>query len=96
MNKTDELALVVELACLTNDRTPAEHRALVAVAKRVDRAKNVQQRWNRYLDGTRLVGCDYSSGHEKSCVCRGDRTVFAPLSGAWSRLAELAESTKED
>jgi hypothetical protein len=36
VNQTDELALVIELACQTADRSPQEQRALLATALRVD------------------------------------------------------------
>lgn len=39
MRKIDELAAVIELACLTEDRDPEEQRALLAVALRVDRER---------------------------------------------------------
>jgi hypothetical protein len=39
----DELAIVIELACLTEDRTKEEQRALLHIAQRLDkkRAKQV-------------------------------------------------------
>lgn len=36
MRRADQEALVVLLACQTNDRTPDEQRALLAVASRLD------------------------------------------------------------
>lgn len=39
MTVTDDLVLVVELACLTADRDPVEQRALIATALRLDRER---------------------------------------------------------
>jgi hypothetical protein len=41
MTALDDLALVVQLACLTEDRSKAEQKALLAIAQDVDR------KWNR-------------------------------------------------
>lgn len=40
MSARDDLATVVELACLTEDRTDAEQRALLRVARRLDEDAN--------------------------------------------------------
>lgn len=40
MTALDDMTLVVELACLTEDRTDEEQRALLRVAARLDREAN--------------------------------------------------------
>lgn len=42
MSALDQLALVVRLACLTEDRDNTEQKALLAVAERVDKEWNAQ------------------------------------------------------
>lgn len=40
MRKIEQLAVVIELACLTEDRSKKEQKALLDVARRVDRERN--------------------------------------------------------
>ena len=95
------LATVVRLACLTEDRTPAEQRDLLDIATRVDKAVNRQTgpsnphmpRHAPYReDGTGMPPCTYrpDGPHDKTCVCRGHGYAWAPVDG-WSRLAAEAE-----
>ncbi len=50
MTTATDLALVVEMACLTEDRTRAEQAALLRVAARRDSAINRQTVANPHLD----------------------------------------------
>lgn len=53
MSRTDDLEVVVRLATLTEDRDPAEQRALIAVAASVENdlntatTRNLRARWGR-------------------------------------------------
>lgn len=47
MTKNEELALVIRLACLTEDRTDAEQRALISYAWRCDIDHNADTVENR-------------------------------------------------
>ena len=90
---TDDLALVLRLAALTEDRTRAEQAALDRLAAKVDRQRNEQSHWNPRLPRGAAATvpadrpiCTYSTDHPKSCPCRGDGRAWMPVDG-WSRLA---------
>lgn len=44
MTRADELALVIELACLTGDRSNQEQRALLGIARQCDDERNRHKR----------------------------------------------------
>lgn len=99
MTLDQDLALVVQLAALTEDRDPAEQKALERIALRVDRAINRQVSNNPHLPahgraaGTRgAPPCSYPSiVHDKTCPgCHGDGVSWEPTDG-WSRLTAEVE-----
>lgn len=51
MTARDDLATVVEMACLTEDRSDAEQRALLRVARRVDEDTNANTVGNHHWWG---------------------------------------------
>jgi hypothetical protein len=95
MTIATDLALVVQLATLTEDRSNAEQRALERIAKRVDAEVNKQSSSNPHLPtwSYPLPPCTYSDEHGKDCACRTDRVALEPKAG-WSRLAALVEETR--
>lgn len=95
MTVAQDLGIVIDLACLTVDRTRAEQRALLAVARRVDRTINAQTTGNPHLPkgrGANPPPCTYSGDHTKACACRGDRVAWEPVDG-WSRRVEQVAAT---
>ena len=96
MTAAQDLAIIVDLACLTEDRSRTEQRALLAVAKRVDKAINAQTGTNPHLPKNRGVmppPCTYSDDHDKkTCACRGDQVAWEPVTG-WSRRVHQVEAT---
>ena len=56
MTALDDLTVAVELACLTEDRTDAEQRALLRVARRIDEDRNANVVGNRWAWGDRAGG----------------------------------------
>ena len=100
MTVAEDQAAVVELACLTGDRTKAEQKALLRVAQRVDREINRQVSPNPHIDGPMTwppPPCTFAPGevHGKDCGgCSGDGRAWEPRRG-WSRLAAMVEASWE-
>lgn len=98
MTTAEDLAVVVELALLTEDLTRPERAALLRVAQRVDREINRQTTSNPHLDGgvglDVMPPCTYPGDHGKTCVCRGDGVAREPR-GGWSLLARRIEQRQE-
>lgn len=96
MTTASDLAAVVRLAALTDDRTRSEQAALERVAARVDREINKQVGSNPHLPKGAVVSlhrsppCTYPGAHDKDCACRGDGVAWKPV-GGWSRLLELVK-----
>lgn len=96
MTVSSDLRLVVGLALLTEDRTPAEQKALERVAARLDREHNRQASSNpalgdqyRYRHALPDQPCTYPGDHGKQCPCRGDGVATTP-DGGWSFLEQEA------
>ena len=92
-----DIATLLHLAALTEDRTKAEQKALERLAAKVDKQRNRQGthhplgNWPKGATVGNRPACTYSPDHPKSCPCRGDGLAHTPVDG-WSRLAEVVES----
>ena len=90
-----DIATVLHLAALTEDRTRAEQKALDRLAAKVDKQRNRQGdhyggNWPPGATLENRPACTYSADHPKSCPCRGSGLAHTPVDG-WSRLAEVVE-----
>ncbi len=105
MTKLEQLRLVIELACLTEDRTKAEQTALLAIAHRADSDANAQVSNNSVLRGVIPSECTYRPGppetHDRphdNCKCApavkgAPRLLVRMPPGGWWRLAEDVAET---
>lgn len=71
MSALDDLASVVELACLTEDRTDGEQRALLRVARRIDQDTNANVVGNHRYWGDRAGSMSATVQRRLSTLERG-------------------------
>jgi len=100
VNTSEQLALVVELAVLTEHRTIDEQAALLAVAAQLDYERNRQSLTNPRMPGSFRHGpnlpCTYSANHDADeCICGGTELAHEPV-GGWSRLEHLVRVTTKE
>lgn len=89
MTNTDQLVTVLEVACLTEDRSPGEQRALLALALRLDSDRGAWMAHNPDLAPPTLVAhveatYDPSSGKPVSLTA-AQREKYNRLCARWSR-----------
>lgn len=111
MRSVEQLAVVIRLAALTEDRSRSEQAALEAVAARCDKERNQLSISNPRLTNWLLTEvsvahtelwppCTFSTDHDKGCKCHNlanGRPGFLPTPpGGWSRLVwEVTDSWPE-
>lgn len=103
MRALDEMRMVIELACLTENRTRGEQSALRAVAHRADAEANAQTCSNPTLKNQPEGPCDFQPGPPEThvkCKCSpaGGVELERPLlvrkpRDGWWRLETLVEQT---
>lgn len=98
-----DLATILALTCLVDDRTPSEQKALERVAARLDTARNRTTTANgRYAWFTHEVACTYSTTHpgsdraakaggELDHRCHCDGTKWVPPFTDTARAEQLTD-----